>query len=164
MKIFKASLDSVAWITTISVSVVFLYCLSLLIRQWNVSGNGKYFVFLIPVIYLMAWALRPVNYRVTSSELIVYRVLNSVHISLNSIVSAEMIDSSRISWSVRTFGVGGLFGYYGRFRNADLGPMVWYATRRDQPVLIRTLQNQQIILTPDEPAQFLEAIRNNSRS
>jgi len=159
MKIFKASLDATALFITISITIVFLFVLYLLILQWPVGGYGKYFgVILPPVIYFLAWVFRPVNYRITEDELIVYRLLRSVHIPLKNIVSAERIDTNKISWTIRTFGVGGLFGYYGRFRNTVMGPMIWYATRKDRPVMIKTTRDEKIILTPDDPGQFLAAI------
>jgi Bacterial PH domain len=159
MKVFKASLDSAAVIITTGITLLFLFILYLLVLNWNNTGYGKYFsIAFLPLIYLIAWLLRPVNYRITNDELIVYRLLRSVHIPLKNIRRSEKIDSNQISWSLRTFGVGGLFGYYGRFRNQALGAMIWYATRKDKPVMIQTIHDEKIILTPDDPAQFLEVI------
>ena|ERR1700676_50369 len=162
MKTFKASLDANAMIVTISITIFFSFVLYLQYLEWNIIGYGKYFgIILPPVIYFLAYALRPVNYQITNDELIVNRLLRSVHIPLKNIVSAELIESNTISWSIRTFGVGGLFGYYGRFRNATLGNMIWYATRKDRPVLIRTIRDEKIILTPDDTAQFLASLKRH---
>lgn len=70
-------------------------------------------------------------------------------------ISAEVLEKDALYWSIRTFGVGGLFGYFGKFANAKLGNMTWYATRRDKTVLIKTAGNKKIILTPDDPNQFV---------
>ena len=56
---------------------------------------------------------------------------------------------------IRTFGVGGLFGYYGQFYNSKIGSMTWYATRQNNTVLVRTIDNKNIVLTPDEPEKFV---------
>ncbi len=66
-----------------------------------------------------------------------------------------MLDKEKIGWAIRTFGVGSLFGYYGKFANTKLGSMTWYATRKDKTVLVRTIDNKKIILTPDEPEKFV---------
>ena len=58
------------------------------------------------------------------------------------------------------FGVGGLFGYYGNFVNSTLGSMTWYATRRDKAVLITTLENKKIIVTPDSPEEFVASFNS----
>jgi hypothetical protein len=78
-----------------------------------------------------------------------------VHIDRNQIKSVELLDKEQLAWVFRTFGVGGLFGYYGKFANTKLGSMTWYATRRNKTVLIETLDNKKIILTPDEPEKFV---------
>jgi hypothetical protein len=69
--------------------------------------------------------------------------------------SLELLDEQDIRSSVRTLGVGGLFGYFGKFANIKLGSMTWYATRTDRTVLVRTVDNRKIILTPDEPERLV---------
>ncbi len=107
------------------------------------------------LIYFLAFAFRPVNYVVTKDELIVRRPLLNVHIKRADIKSVELIDKNKIRGSIRTFGVGGLFGYYGRFANFSLGRMTWYATRRDKPVLVKTTDDKKIIFTPNDPGKFV---------
>ena len=59
----------------------------------------------------------------------------------------------------RTFGVGGLYGYYGKFYNRTFGSMTWYATRRDKLVLVKFQNKKKIILTPDEPVALIAALK-----
>jgi hypothetical protein len=33
--------------------------------------------------------------------------------------------------------------------------MTWYATRRDKPVLVKTINNKKIIFTPNDPDKFV---------
>ena len=33
--------------------------------------------------------------------------------------------------------------------------MTWYATRQNNTVLVRTIDNKNIVLTPDEPEKFV---------
>ncbi len=67
-----------------------------------------------------------------------------------------------MKWTIRTFGVGGLFGYYGEFVNWKLGNMTWYATRRDKTVLIETVDDKKLIVTPDEPEAFIKQLCEHS--
>jgi hypothetical protein len=67
----------------------------------------------------------------------------------------QLLDKETLSWSVRVFGVGGFFGYFGKFANTKLGTMIWYATPKDNIVLVEMLNNKKIILTPDEPEKFV---------
>ena len=52
----------------------------------------------------------------------------------------------------------GLFGYYGNFSNFSIGRRTWYATRRDKPVLVKTINNKKIIVTPNEPERFVSEL------
>ena len=77
------------------------------------------------------------------------------------LVSAQIVDKETMKWTVRTFGVGGLFGYFGKFANRALGSMTLYATRRNNYVLIITTDERKIIITPDEPISFVAQFNKN---
>lgn len=109
-------------------------------------------------VYFIAFAFRPINYVLTKDELIVRRPLLNAHIKRADIKSAELIERNKITGSIRTFGVGGFFGYYGNFANFSLGRMTWYATRKDKPVLIKTIDNKKIIFTPNDPDKFVNEL------
>ena len=55
---------------------------------------------------------------------------------------------------VRTYGVSGLFGYFGRFYTKHLGHHSMYATDRHKSVVIRT--NKTYVISPDNPHQFIQ--------
>ncbi|HEY4936344.1 MAG TPA: PH domain-containing protein [Puia sp.] len=161
MKTFKTSLDKTALLVTIGIAILFATIIIFQFSHWETIGRGKYFtLILLSLIYFLAYLFRPISYKITNDELIVNRLVKSVHIPRKNIVSAESVDRDMISWSLRTMGVGGLFGYYGRFMNYRIGNMTWYATRKDKAVLIRTLRDEKIILTPDEPELFLAALNS----
>ncbi len=104
--------------------------------------------------------LKPLNYEITENELIIRRLIKSVHIERSDIESIELLDKSELKGTVRTFGVGGLFGWYGKFANSKLGDMTWYVTRRDKPVLIIKKDGKKILISPDEAAAFLIKLKD----
>jgi hypothetical protein len=155
--IYRASLDKTAIVITIAVTILFAVII-----------GGQYLIIkdagrVVPIyttaacllIYLLTFAFRPVSYVVTKEELIVRRPVLNVYIKRTDIKSVELVDKKKISRSIRIFGVGGLFGYYGSFANSSLGRMTWYATRRDKPVLIKTVEGKKIIFTPDDRERFI---------
>jgi hypothetical protein len=99
-----------------------------------------------------------VSYEVTDEHVIVHRLFTNVKISGSSIDSVEIIGNDKIRPALRTFGVGGLFGYYGKFASFKMGTMTLYATRRNNTVLIITKENWKIILTPDSPEAFVQEL------
>jgi PH (Pleckstrin Homology) domain-containing protein len=100
--------------------------------------------------------LAPRGYTVSGDRLTIDRLLRPVEIPLSTIQSVEILPPGRLAGSSRTLGSGGLFGYYGRFRNQALGRYRMYATRGDGYVLVRAAQ--PFVLTPDSPERFIEAI------
>ena len=159
---YKTSLDKTAMTTTIGVSVLFVI---IIVLQYSIIKDAGS---LIPfytttgclLIYFLTFAFRPINYVVTQEEIIVRRPLVNVHIKRSDIESAEIIEREKIANSIRTFGVGGVFGYYGNFSNFSLGPMTWYATRKDRAVLITTLNKKKIILTPNDPDKLVSELNS----
>ena len=85
-----------------------------------------------------------------ADELIIKRPARDKHIKLADLAEVRMLKEADMSWTIRTFGVGGLFGHYGRYYNKSLGSFTQYTTRRNNQILIRTRQEKKIIITPDD--------------
>lgn len=154
---YKASLDNTAKVITIGVTILFAVIIGGQYRITKELGDMVpiYTSVALLLIYGISYAFSPINYRLTAQELIVHRFLTNATIDRQTIKSVDLIDRSQLNWSVRTFGVGGLFGYYGKFFNSKLGNMTWYATRKDKTVLITTMNNKKIIITPDKAEEFV---------
>jgi hypothetical protein len=145
--IYKASLDKTAIIITNIITLIFG---ALIVFNFLLS-----LAIILLLIYLICLLLKPINYQITEKELIIHRLIKNVHIKRTEIESLEVLEKSALSGSIRIFGVGGLFGWYGRFANKQLGTMTWYVTRRDKPILILTKSNKSIIISPDEVETFV---------
>ena len=159
---YKTSLDKTALVITIGVTILFAIIIG---GQYVIIKDAGraipiYTTTACLMIYFIAFAFRPINYVVTKDELIVRRLFLNVHIKRAEIKSAELIERNKITGSIRTFGVGGLFGYYGNFANFSLGRMTWYATRKDKPVLVKTINNKKIIFTPNDPDNFVNELNS----
>jgi hypothetical protein len=143
---YKASLDKTAIIITILVSLLF--------------GALIIFNFILPlailllIVYLICWHLKPLSYEIKAEEIIIRRLIKSVHINRTDIENLTLIDKDKLSGTIRTFGVGGLFGWYGKFSNNELGDMSWYLTRRDKPILIISKTGKKILISPDDAEAF----------
>ncbi len=155
---FKASLDSLAKGITIGTSILFIV---IIILQVVIFISNKSFPLLvIPilliVIYLITYFYRPVNYNITDTDLVIHRPLTDVIIPKKDIRNVIRLTKDQLKRTIRTFGNGGLFGYYGKFANSKLGSMTWYATRKDTTILIETFDNKKLVVTPDEPEEFIK--------
>jgi hypothetical protein len=154
-------MDKMAKGTTIAVTLLFV---AIIVTGFTLTNGTfqeipKYTSIGFLLIYSLVYGFRPVNYTVTTEYLIIHRPLKDVKIERKMIQSVSALDKSDLAWSVRIFGSGGLFGYFGKFSNRTLGSMTWYATRKDKAVLIKSY-HKKMILTPDEPDQFVAAFKS----
>ena len=155
--IYKTSLDNVAKAITSGVTIIFA---AIILAPCFLSideGKGASIltaVFLL-LVYGLVYALRPINYELTPDSLIIQRLFMNVKIERNQIIKVVLLEKGNTKWAFRIFGVGGLFGYFGKFENSTLGSMTWYATRQDRTVLVETVDGKKIIITPDEAEKFV---------
>ena len=154
---YKTSLDNLAKVVTIVTTILFA---AIIVGQFSlIKVEGKsvaiFTTIILLLIYFGTFSFRPISYKLTNDKLIIHRPLSDIKIIRAEIEKVEQLDNEKLSWAFRVFGVGGLFGYWGKFSNTKLGSMTWYATRRNNAVLVTTIYNKKIILTPNEPEKFV---------
>lgn len=93
------------------------------------------------------------GYVLRDGALLIERLGWCNHVPLNTVVSAT-IDSEAIRGSIRLCGSGGLFGFFGWFRNRKLGLYRAYGTDPARCVVLK-LSNRTIVVTPDDPNRFV---------
>lgn len=109
-------------------------------------------------IFLFSALYAPRGYEVSDDAVRVRRWAGALVIPMPAIQGVErLISSAPVEEAVRTLGVGGLFGYFGRFRGRSLGGFRMYATRSSGLVLLRTTTGR-IVLTPGAPDRFIAAV------
>ncbi len=136
---FKASLDTTARITTISITILFL--IIALIPFWAMNTDASFSAslfssILLIVIYSITYAFCPQSYTLDNDSILINRPISNIIIKKKDIQSIVKLNKEDLRCSIRTFGVGGLFGYFGKFSNRKWGTMTWYITRRDKTILI----------------------------
>lgn len=83
--------------------------------------------------------------------------MGPVVIPLRSI--REVRELPRQVFFTRVGGSGGFLGFYGEFRNRDLGQVTMYATRSSDRVLLAT-DGRSYVVTPDSPAAFVAQVQS----
>lgn len=157
---FKTSLDKLAKVVTAVTTILFIAIIVLQLIFIQDFGNTSsiFTITTLLISYLIAFIFRPISYLILDELLVIYRPLFDIKIALNEIKNVEMLDSQELKGTIRTFGVGGLWGYWGSFANSRIGAMKWYATRMSNAVLITTVNNKKIVLTPDDPELFVKRL------
>lgn len=81
--------------------------------------------------------------------------MKDVNISIKDIKDAFLIRNESMQWTEQVGGNGGIFGFYGEFKNG-YGEMTWYATKTNNYLMIETVQHEKIVLTPNDTAMVKE--------
>ena len=155
---YKASYDNLTKIITIGVTILFAFiCFApiIIIKNGSEDRSPIFTVVALISVYFISYGFSTKAYQLKQDEVIIQRLLGNVKIKRSEILSIEIIEKEQMGWLIRTFGVGGLFGYWGRFSSSKLGSMTWYATRKNKIVLIAKINNKKIVITPDEAEQFI---------
>lgn len=153
---YQASWDKPVKVITIGVTILFIAILSIPFFEKEDDPVRSFFLSaVIVLIYLGVYLFRPVSYMVTGEVLIIHRPLKDLNMDLRQIESVLILEKGALKFSIRTFGVGGLFGNFGKFYNSQFGKMTWYATRMDRAVLITTVDGKKIVVTPDDSEGFV---------
>lgn len=118
---------------------------------WLVSG--------LPVVILGGCALWTVRgYEIGGGCLLVRRLLWETRIPLHTLIDAEWRQGS-FGWAWRTCGNGGLFSFSGWFYQKPLGTFRALGTRTTDAVILTFSDRKPIVITPDDPARFVEVIK-----
>ncbi len=164
---YKASLDTLAKIITSGIVILFLFIgykdvKALSVSQGDTTAilihSGKLLLFI--GILLVCYILAPKAYRLDNTDLTIIRPASNIKIRLNDIAEIRTIADGELTTSIRTFGVGGLFGYYGKYYYPKIGNMTFYATKRTNRILIQTKEGQKIVITPDD-LTLIEQLKEN---
>jgi hypothetical protein len=155
--LFKASLDNLAKGMSIAILILFLGIGASMVYNLDPTNPNEiplWAAFLIESIflgiYLFCYLYAPQAYLVESDRIKIIRPIDKVDITFNNISSIRLVDKSEIKTLIRTFGVGGLFGYYGHYYSSSLGKLTLYNTQRKNLLLIEQKVGRKILLSPDD--------------
>jgi hypothetical protein len=163
MNQYKASMDRTTKTLTILVPLLLFFTVFIPSFTKNTFGSIDFlnpspvdvFPFGLILILVITYGFSPKAYALEDRQLIIYRPFQNKLYATEGILTVSLVDKKELKKSIRVFGVGGLFGYFGLFRNSRYGTMIWYATRRDQFVVIERANGRTIVLTPDDPNAFV---------
>lgn len=124
---------------------------------------GEPRLLLFPLPFVIAFGLphffRPTGFGVTSDEICVLRRLGSTRIPLREIRQVVSPATDPHGPSIGIARVEGIHGSFGTYWNRGWGRYRTYVTDQRKRVELRLLDDSRVILSPDDPAAFLRAVR-----
>src|SRR5258708_2546352 len=150
---YKASLDTLAKVITLCVFVVLALIGRMSVKALFVAGGDTVLVLfhsgiilLFILIIAFSYLFSTQSYAVENGNLIIKRPIGDRIISINDVVEIHPVEKGEMTGTIRTFGVGGLFGYYGKYYNKRFGSLTLYTTQRHNRIFIRTKSGDKIII------------------
>ncbi len=153
--IFKASMDTFTKNTTVIISTVIglIFIFPLFTKDYTYP---VFLIFIILGLYVISFALKPLRYKINKNVISIERLVNDVSFNISDIKLIQKVEDLSALSSIRLFGIGGLFGFFGIFWNSKYGRMTYYATKKNDSIMLITNQNKKIVITPDDKDAFLE--------
>lgn len=99
------------------------------------------------ITYFITWMMHPTSYEITNENLLIHRPFHAIKISLASIKNIERTEPG---YSMRIFGSGGLFGYFGLFSSNKLGRHNRYTGNNENLVLLNAGKKKYLLSIHDE--------------
>ncbi|MGG7665313.1 PH domain-containing protein [Dyadobacter sp. BHUBP1] len=161
---YTASIDKPTKTITIGITILFasIGILELLTFSPEAKIGAFVSIAIMLAIYWGTYVYRVTGYTLTDDVLTIHRPISDVTYSRHTIESVRIVTKEQLKFTIRTFGVGGFWGYFGKFYNSVYGKMTWYVTRRDQMVLIKT-DNNTILLSPDDIDSFTKDLEKSAQ-
>lgn len=156
MEFKTAKLGKIATVVSIA-TTVFLVGLSIFFII-KVPFGWAFAIFMMLVI-IISYLLSPKKYSFEGANLIIEKVIGKkITIPFNEIEGYVWIPDFTKLKVVRTFGNGGLFGYYGMFSTAEYGSVNCQLTSLKNIFIIKSKKGN-FALSPLEPDKFEEHLK-----
>ncbi len=154
---YEASLDRFARSVTLGLFILFIILANLsvgaIVRSENEPAIIIYNVVAISIFFSFMAAcflFAAKSYRIDEKNLTIVRWFNSKKIVLSDISRVSEIPDREMDGVMRNFGMGGIFGYRGKYLLSKIGAVTLYGTQRKNGILIETIQGEKIVITPDD--------------
>ena len=122
------------------------------------EGGGTRILILLPLLILLgALPFIIKGYSLEGDQLLIHRSFWTDRINLQDLENAGY-QPNGMARSLRIGGNGGLYSFTGWYWNRKHGRYRAYVTDLNH-IVVLTFQNRTIMLSPDRPEEFVEAIR-----
>ena len=122
------------------------------------AGAVAVFIALVSAtVIALSFAFSPRGYEISGGALRVKRLIGDVVFPLDRLQFVRYATAADFRGSVRLWGSGGLFGYYGWFWSKALGRSRWYVTDRRNAVVLAS-GDRVILVSPQDHDGFVAAM------
>lgn len=145
------------------VFIIFSIIAIILFRNYLSNRISRFIVWitifplLVPIIVPILYA--PQNIRLEKNRLLLSSLILSKDILSEEIMDIRLATEDDLVGLQRTFGVGGLLGYYGLYKSAKLNRIEMFATNFQRLVIIQT-KDTYFAVSPENTDIFIQVLIN----
>ena len=150
----KVKLSTYSLILTLIVTGVMLTGVALLL--WNGENKGFIMAILLFLLLISGWLYSPVSISANENDVTVRSFLRRQRIHVSDIQSVELFQPTM--GAIRLFASGGFMGYWGLFREGDIGRYVAYYGKASDCFLIRMKNGDKYVLGCENPGEMVDYI------
>lgn len=143
---YKASLDRLSIVMTVMTFLLLAWAAFKLLHSPDLMA----FVLIGAAVVTICYGLHTQKYVIGNGMLLIHRPVKNVSFPTADIQQTKILEPNEMTGTIRAFGVGGLFGYFGKFYNRKFGFMTFYTTQRKNRILIQFKSGKKIIISPDD--------------
>ena len=129
---------------------------------WNHEEKGIIGVVILFFLLISGWLYGPVTIAADDKYVTIKSVLRKQQLSVSNIKSVELFQPTM--GSIRIFGSGGFMGYWGIFREGDIGRYAAYYGRASDCFLIRMKNGDKYVLGCEKPEEMVNFINSKIQS
>ena len=161
MEFKVANMDRPAIITTLAVTMLLVGLSIFFVLK---IPYGWFFAILMIAIIILSYLLSPRSYSIEHDHLIIQKVIGRrISISLQDVQAYTVVPNFAKLRVSRTFGNGGIFGYYGTFSTAEFGTISCQLRSLKDVFMIKTYHGI-FAISPAHKAKFEETFVNKVKS
>ena len=165
-RVFSASLGLRERLVTYGVGYGVGIGLPLILGICFAVGFSQPLILLFPVPFVLAFGapyfFRPTGYAVTSSEIAIIRAIGQKRIPLEVVRELLNPATSPPGMSIGLARIEGIHGTFGSYWNKTWGRYQVFVTNHLNTVEVRLEDGSRVILSPDDPGAFVEAVRKEA--
>ena len=164
--VFSASLGARERLLTYAVGYGVGIGVPLILGVSFAVGFSQPLILLFPVPFVLVFGapyfFRPTGYAVTSSEIVVIRATGRKRIPLEAVREVISPATSPPGFSIGLARVEGIHGTFGSYWNKTWGRYLVFVTNHLNRVEVRLEGGSRVILSPDDPIAFIDAVRKEA--
>lgn len=113
----------------------------------------------IILIFVSVFIYAPKRISLSDEGLILYRGLGKVRLPYSEMADIRIYRPSDSVINIRTFGIGGVLGFIGRYYNKEIGHYISYVGDYSQAFLIQMKSGKKYVMSCNNAQEMVEEVR-----